>query len=458
VGPSVAKAEQYRALGLSTFAFTLCFAVWTIFSIIGIRIRQEFGLSDTQLGLLMATPILTGAISQLFLGIWTDRYGGRWVFGVLMLATAACVYLLTFANSYLMLLVGAIGVGLAGGSFIVGITYIAAWFGREHQGAALGSFGSGNVGAAVTHFGAPFLLVALGWQGTARVYAAILAIMGVVFIVLARADPLARERAGKQNRSLTGQLAPLKELRVWRFALYYFFVFGAFVALALWLPHYLIGVYELDIRTAGMIAAFYTIPASLFWLLGGWMSDRYGARRVMYWTFIASVVCTFLLSYPPTEYVVHGIDGDLRFFLQIDLISFVVLVFILGFFMSLGKAAVFSHIPVYYPNHVSAVGGAVGMIGGLGGFVLPLSFGVLNDITGIWQSSFMLLFVTVATALAWMHYAIRSAERAEWTARETKTDLPELASPYLFYPLNRPSKGLVDSQVENRGDLYQRQN
>ncbi|MFN2361082.1 MAG: nitrate/nitrite transporter, partial [Marinobacter sp.] len=84
---SVSKHEQYRALGISTFAFTLCFAVWTIFSIIGIKIRQDFGLSDTQLGLLMATPILTGSISRLFLGIWTDRYGGRWVFGVLMLTT-----------------------------------------------------------------------------------------------------------------------------------------------------------------------------------------------------------------------------------------------------------------------------------------------------------------------------------------------------------------------------------
>lgn len=458
MGQSVSKAEQFRALGTSTFAFTFCFAVWTIFSIIGISIRQEFGLSDSQLGLLLATPILTGAISQLFLGICTDRYGGRWVFGVLMLTTAACVYLLTLASSYAMLLVGALGLGLAGGSFIVGVSYTAAWFERQRQGAALGVFGPGDAGAAVTHFGAPFLLVAIGWQGTAQVYAAVLAIMGVVFIVVAKDDPMTKARANGQIQSLSGQVAPLKELRVWRFALYYFFVFGGFVALALWLPHYLIGVYGLDIRTAGMIAALYTLPASLFWILGGWMSDRYGARRVMYATFIACVVCTFLLSYPPTEYMVHGIHGDLRFSLETNLISFVVLIFILGFFMSLGKAAVFRHIPVYYPSHVSAVSGAVGMIGGLGGFVLPLGFGVLNDITGIWQSSFMLMFAVVAAALAWMHYAIRSAERTEWKARESKTDLPELASPYLFYPLNRPSKGPVDSQVKNRGDLHQSQN
>ncbi|MEQ9545093.1 MAG: nitrate/nitrite transporter [Marinobacter sp.] len=441
------RPEQNRALGISTFAFTLCFAVWTIFSIIGIKISQDFNLSDTQLGLLMATPILTGSISRLFLGIWTDRYGGRWVFGVLMLTTSLCVYLLTFANSYLMLLVGALGVGLAGGSFIVGVTYTAAWFERERQGTALGIFGAGNVGAAVTNFGAPFLLVALGWQGTAQVYATVLAIMGVLFIILAKEDPLAAERAQSQSRSFLEQMKPLKELRVWRFALYYFFVFGAFVALALWLPHYLIGVYGLNVKTAGMIAALYTIPASLFRILGGWMSDRFGARRVMYWTFMASVVCTFLLSYPPTEYVVQGINGDIRFFLEISLVPFVALIFILGFFMSLGKAAVYKHIPVYYPGHVGAVGGVVGMIGGLGGFLLPLTFGILNDITGVWQSSFMLMFVIVAAALAWMHYAIRSAERVEWAAHETKTDLPELASPQLFYPLNRPVR--QDSHTAN---------
>ena len=416
------RPQQHRALGLSTLAFTLCFAVWTIFSIIGIRIAEDLGLSDTQLGLLMATPILTGSISRLFLGIWTDRYGGRWVFGILMLTTAACVYLLTFATTYLMLLVGALGVGLAGGAFIVGVAYTAAWFEPARQGTALGIFGAGNVGSAVTNFGAPFLLVAFGWETTAQIYASVLAVMGIAFILLAKEDPVsAGRKKGEQQRSFMEQMEPLRDLRVWRFSLYYFFVFGAFVAMALWLPHYLIGVYGLDI-------------------LGGWMSDRFGARRVMYWTFIASVICTFLLSYPPTDYVVHGIDGDVRFRLEMSLPVFVVLIFTLGFFMSLGKAAVYKHIPVYYPMHVGAVGGVVGMIGGLGGFILPLTFGVLNDLTGIWQSCFMLMFIIAGAALAWMHYAIRSAERVEWAAHQEQTDLPELASPQLFYPLNRKHK------------------
>jgi len=429
VSPS--RRDQRRALGLSTLAFTLCFAVWTIFSIIGLRIKQELGLSDTQLGLLMATPVLTGSISRLFLGIWTDRFGGRWMFGIVMLATAGCVYLLTLATSYPMLLLAALGVGLAGGAFIVGVAYTSAWFEPRHQGTALGLFGAGNVGAAITNFGAPFLLLAMDWRGAALVYATVLAIMGVVFPLLAKDDPLSEQRR-RNPVPLKAQLAPLAEIRVWRFSLYYFFVFGGFVALALWLPYYLTQVYDLSIAEAGMVAALYSIPASLFRILGGWLSDRYGARRVMYWTLIASALCTFLLSYPPTEYVVTGVHDEIRFSFSLGLAGFIVLIFMLGFFMSLGKAAVFKHIPVYYPRHVGAVGGVVGMVGGLGGFFLPLTFGMLNDVIDVWQSNFMLLFVVVVAALAWMHYAISRAEREEWQRQQPLTDLPELSTPSSF--------------------------
>ncbi|MGQ7249380.1 nitrate/nitrite transporter [Halomonas sp. V046] len=428
---SVSSSERNRALGLSTLAFTLCFAVWTLFSILGIQLKDDFGLSDTQLGLLMATPVLTGSISRLFLGVLTDRFGGRWVFGLLMLATAACVYLLTFATSYSMLLVGALGVGLAGGAFIVGVAYTSAWFDKDRQGTALGIFGAGNVGAALTNFGAPFLLMAMGWQSTALVYASVIAVMGIAFILLAKPDPLSESR-NAQRQSLAEQLAPLSDIRVWRFSLYYFFVFGGFVALALWLPHYLIEVYGLSLAGAGIVAALYTIPASLFRVLGGWLSDRYGARRVMYWTLLASMVCTFLLSYPPTRYEVEGVNNPVTFTFAMPLIGFIVLTMVLGFFMSLGKAAVFKHIPVYYPKSVGLVGGVVGMVGGLGGFFLPLTFGMLNDVIGIWQSCFMLLFVVVTAALAWMHVAILKAERIEIRDHSESTDLPELSTPSRF--------------------------
>ena len=421
-------AEASRALWLSTIAFTVCFAVWTIFAIIGVQIKRDLGLSETQFGLLVGTPILTGSLIRLMLGIWADQYGGRVVYTFTMLSAAVMTALLTQAYDYPTFLLAALGVGIAGGSFSVGVAYVAKWYPKEKQGTALGIFGAGNVGAAVTKFVAPVIMVAYGWQTVALVWAAALAVMGIVFFLFTKDDPdLARRRAtGQKPEPLSAMLEPLKNIQVWRFSLYYFFVFGAFVALALWLPRYLIGVYGLDITTAGMVGAAYSIPASVFRAYGGHLSDKFGARRIMYWTFMVSVVCTFILSYPPTEYTVQGIRGPMSFTMSMGVIGFMVTTFVLGFFMSLGKAAVYKHIPVYYPGRVGAVGGIVGLVGGLGGFVLPIAFGALNDLTGVWQSCFWLLFAIVAVALVWMHVAIRQMERQAAEQGVAIGSLPEL--------------------------------
>lgn len=456
----VSSVDQTRALSLSTIAFSVCFAVWTIFSIIGIKIQQDLGLNETQFGLLVATPILTGSLSRIFLGVWTDQYGGRLVFTIVMVATAIATYLLSTVTTYPMFLVAALGVGLAGGSFAVGIAYVSRWYPNERQGTALGIFGVGNVGAAVTNFGAPFLLVAFGWQQTAQIYAIVLLLMAGFFYLFTKEDPaLVQRRArGEKPRSTLLELEPLKDLQVWRFALYYFFVFGAFVALALWLPRYLIGVYQLDIKTAGILAAFYAVPASLFRAYGGYLSDKHGARKVMYATFIVSAICTFMLSYPKTDYIIHGIEGPIRFSTEMGLVAFVIAIFTLGFFMSLGKAAVYKHIPVYYPDHVGSVGGLVGMIGGLGGFILPIAFGAMNDLTGVWTSCFMLLFFIVVASLGWMHFSILLMERQarDEASKDILPQLPEMK------PIHRPEKhgvlaGVIDDWRPEDNEFWERE-
>ena len=231
-------------------AFTLCFAVWTIFAIIGIQIKKDLGLSETQFGLLVGTPILTGSLIRLALGVWTDQYGGRRVFSVVMLAAALATYLLTYAQTYPQFLLAALGVGIAGGSFAVGIAYVSRWYEAGKQGTALGIFGAGNVGAAVTKFCAPFVMIAFGWKGVAEVWAAALALMAVVFWLTTSEDPVVaeRRRTGVKPPSAWLEMEPLKNVQVWRFALYYFFVFGGFVALSLWLPQYLMNVYGVDHR------------------------------------------------------------------------------------------------------------------------------------------------------------------------------------------------------------------
>lgn len=395
------------ALLMSTLAFTVCFAIWTIFAIIGVRIKQELGLTEAQFGLLVGTPILTGSLIRIVLGIWTTRYGGRLVYTLTMLAAAVATFLLSYATTYTEMLIAGLGVGLAGGSFAVGVAYVSPFFPAAKQGTALGIFGAGNVGAAVTKFVAPFVLVAWGWQAVAEIWAISLAAMALIFWFTTTDDPAFRERRNSKaaHRSLLEEFAPLKDARVWRFSLYYFFAFGGFVALSLWLPRYLVGVYGFDLAVAGMIAAAYSVPGSVFRILGGVLSDKKGARSVMYGMLVVSAISTLILSLPAAPGTANGFESG------VTPAIFIVVTFVLGFVMSLGKAAVYKHIPVYYPHSVGAVGGIVGMVGGLGGFFLPIAFGALKDVTGLWSSCFMLLFAIVAISLIWMHLSVRQLHR-----------------------------------------------
>lgn len=417
---SMSAGEPAKALWMSTIAFTLCFAVWTIFAIIGIRIKQDLGLNEAEFGLLVGTPVLTGSLVRIVLGIWTGRYGGRLVYTLTMLAAALATFLLSYAQTYTQMLIAGLGVGLAGGSFAVGVAYVSPFFPPQKQGTALGIFGAGNVGAAVTKFAAPFVLIAWGWQAVAQIWAVGLALMAIVFWFTTTDDPAFRlRREGKvASKSLAQEFAPLKNVQVWRFSLYYFFAFGGFVALSLWLPRYLVGVYGFNLATAGMVAAAYSIPGSIFRAFGGVVSDKKGARSVMYVMFAVAAVATLILSLPAA-----GASATVG----ITPAVFIVVIFALGFVMSLGKAAVYKHIPVYFPNNVGSVGGVVGMIGGLGGFILPFAFGFMNDVTGVWTSCFMLLFLLVAVALVWMHFAIRRMEQRQIPELREPGYLPELA-------------------------------
>ena len=436
----VAGLERLRSrvLVVTTVGYIGCFAVWTIFAIIGVEIQRQYGLSDTEFGLLLGVPFLSGSLMRVVLGVWADRHGGRRLFFGVMAVAAVATWFVANATTVSMILVAGLGTGFAGGCSAVGLSYITRWYPRERHGTALGILGAGNAGSAITKLGAPWVMLAYGWQGVARLWALMLLCTAAVFWLGSAEDPkqAARRAAGEPAALLKRQIEPLRRLQVWRFGLYYFFAFGGYVALTVWLPRYLIGVYSLDIRMAAAIAVAFSLPAGLLRVLGGVLSDRYGARTVMYWSFIGSLVCTFILSYPATDYTVHGLHGELRFTIATGLPVFIIMLMVLGFFMALGKAAVFKHIPVYYPDQVGVVGGAVGAIGGLGGFVLPLTFGLMTDLADVWTSCFMLLFGIASVNLFWMHFAIR---RQEWAAA------PEIAD-FRFLPELQPTSELGGKQ------------
>jgi len=399
--------KQWTALTMSTLAFSVNFAVWTMFSIIGIKIKEELGLSDTQFGILIAMPILTGSISRLPLGLLSDRFGGRIVFLIQMLLVAIPTYGLAFATEYWEYLVIGLFVGLAGGSFAIGIAYTSAWFEENRQGTAMGIFGAGNAGAAITNMVAPLIVVAAGWRAVPITYSIAMLIMAIIFWLFTSNDPQQEQRrlSGK-NKTLAEQLKPLKELRVWRFGLYYYFVFGGFVSLALWLPQYYVSEYGLDLKTASFITIIFTLPSGLIRALGGYMSDKHGARAINYWVFWISITCLFFLSYPQTQMIIKGVEGNISLDVGLNVWVFTGLVFIVGLAQGFGKASVYRIIHDYYPKNMGSVGGMVGVLGGLGGFTLPIFYGMLSDLTNIRSSCFMLLFVLVSICLILMNYAI----------------------------------------------------
>lgn len=406
------KTKQNTVLAMNTIAFSFNFAVWTMFSIIGLKIKQELGLSDTEFGILVATPILTGSITRLPLGILTDYYGGRIVYFIHMILVAIATYSLAFATQYWQYILAGLFVGLAGGSFAIGIAYTSAWFEKEKQGTAMGIFGAGNAGAAITNLVAPLIIVAAGWRMVPFYYSIAMLTMAIVFWFLTFDDPQQQERKEKgTHKTIAEQLAPLKELRVWRFGLYYYFVFGGFVALALWLPRYYMGEYNLDLKTASLITMIFTLPSGLVRALGGYASDKVGARTVNWWVFWISATCLFFLSYPETGFIIKGVEGNIEFNIGLNVWVFTALVFVVGIAQGFGKASVYKLIHNYYPDNMGSVGGMVGVLGGLGGFTLPIFFGLLSDYTNIRSSNFMLMFGLVALCMIWMNYSIIHARK-----------------------------------------------
>lgn len=407
--------KSVMVLTSSTLAFTICFAVWMMFAVIGIPIKQQLNLSETQFGLLAAMPVLTGSLVRVPLGIWTDRFGGRIVFFLLMMSTVIPIWMMSYATQYWHFLVIGMFVGLAGGSFSVGTPYVARWFPKNRQGLAMGIFGAGNSGSALTKFVAPGLIVLAGgsWTIVPQVYSIAMLVTAILFWLFSASNP-AHKVSGSVG--LKDQLQMLKDPRVWRYCQYYSVVFGGYVALALWMTRYYVGEYGFSIQTAALLAACFSLPGGVLRALGGWISDKYGAYQTTWWVMWVCWVAFFLLSYPQTDFTVLTVEGPRTFRIALSPTIFTILLFVVGIATAIGKASVFKFISDDFGGNIGAVSGIVGLAGGLGGFVLPIMFGALVDITGVRTSAFMLLYGTVCISLIWMHFSFRKETVAKGQA------------------------------------------
>lgn len=477
-------SASHKILFLNTLAFTVCFAVWMMNGVLVtfLATNQVFEWGPVEIGWLLGIPVLIGSIFRLPAGMLTDKFGGKPVFGTLFFICAVPMYLLSYANDFFSFALCSLGFGLAGVSFAIGIAFTSVWYPKRLQGTALGIFGAGNAGAALTTAFAPTLLNTFtangtnleGWRMLPKIYAALLVVMGIVFFLFAE-----NKKPASSTKTWVKMLSPLKNVRVWRFGFYYFLVFGCFVAFSQWLVPYFVNVYYMPLVTAGIFASLFSFPGGVIRALGGWMSDKFGARRIMYWILGSSTLISFLLIVPKMELYSPGVGimsrrpgmvtevspevvrvdnteyplkkksnkfeslddrvlvfptkeiwqepvvkkgqkvnnkellakGVTRIYFQANKWIFAGLVIILGCIWGIGKAAVYKHIPDYFPNEVGVVGGMVGVIGGLGGFFCPIIFGYLLNGTGLWTSCWMFIFFLSLICLVWMHNVVSKMMR-----------------------------------------------
>lgn len=401
-GSEAARPERYRVLVLSFIGFTIMFGAWTMFGVLGLPIRTEFGLSDVQLAWLTAVAILNGSIWRLPLGVLTDMYGGKIVFTLNLLITGISAFLVVTATSYTQLLVFAFLVGFAGNSFSVGSAWCATWFPKHQQGFAMGLFGAGNVGASITKFIGPALIVLVpapilggaipgGWRFVPFVYGVIIMLMTIILWFSA---PKHDAIPGK-NRAFSEMFAPLKDIRVWRFSLYYIVVFGAYVAMSVWLPKYYVDVYGLPLATAALVTTSFILASSLLRPFGGILSDKYGPRKITYIVFIVGALASLILFFP------------------LNLYAFMGMVLVIGIAQGIGKASTIKYIPDYYPKDVGVVVGLVGALAALGGFFMPPLFAYLAKWSGQPQSMFWVLFGITVISLIWLHLVVIKMNKEE---------------------------------------------
>ena len=404
------KRHAWSVLIVSTFAFTICFMVWMMFAVLGVPLQKILGLNETQTMILAATPVLSGSLIRVPLGIWTDKYGGRIVLFVLMMTTVIPIYMMQYATAYWHFIVIGLFIGLAGGSFSVGTPYVARWFERDQQGMAMGIFGAGNAGSSLTKLIAPAIIAWAGWQMVPQVYAGIMLVTAILFWLFSYSDP---KHLVSSNVTLSSQLKLMKDPAVLRYCQLYSVVFGGYVALALWMVKYYVNEYHFGLAQAGFLAMCFSLPGGVLRAFGGYLSDKFGALTVTWAVMWVCWVAFFVLSYPQTDLVVQTTMGPKSMHMGLNATLFTIILFGVGIAMAVGKASVFKFIADEFPNDIGAVSGAVGLAGGLGGFFLPIMFGALVDLTGVRSTSFMLLYGTVCVSLVWMYFSFRGVRNQQ---------------------------------------------
>ena len=388
-----ANSTSVRELTLATLAFFLCFAAWGMLAPIAPKLQDELGLSDTQTAIMIAVPVVLGSLLRIPLGRLTDRHGGRVMFTGMLIYAALPPLLVGVADSYLLLLVAGLLLGVSGAAFAIGVPFVASWFPPERQGWAVGIYGIGTAGTAASAFAMPALFNGPGRATAGVIYAIALAAFAVVWLLLARNAHVDGERPEAMPLRRVLRLGP----SLWQLALFYFVTFGGFVAMSIYLPKLLKDWFDYSLTDAGLrTAGFVVMAAVVARPIGGWLSDRFGGYAVS-----AVAFCGV------------GLDAvGLAWQASVDpqIVPVTVICLSMAFFLGLGAGAVFKLVPQRFPEATGSATGIVGAAGGLGGFFPPLVLGLVKDASGTYVMAFVFL-VAFAWICAGMALMLASATR-----------------------------------------------
>jgi len=382
-------------LALATIGFAINFWAWALLSPLAIKFATALHLSSFQQALLVAVPVIVGSVGRIPVGALTDRFGGRMMFPLVSVATIVPVLFLGLLGqgSLAALLIGGFFLGIGGTAFAVGVPFVNAWFPPERRGTAVGIFGAGMGGTAISALTTVKLVDAYGTATPFVLTAVVLAVYAVAAYLLLRDAP-GRPRP---TASLSSRLAAALRLRItWQASALYAVAFGGYVAFSVYLPSYLKTAYGLTQADAANRMAGFVLLAVIMRPVGGWLSDRFAPTRVLAAALAVVVVGAVGQSFTP----------DLA---PVGTIAFLSMAAALG----AGSGATFALVARRAPaEQVGSVTGVVGAAGGLGGFLPPLVMGVIYGQYGDYALGLVLLAVVALAAMLLAVFSVGRSSRA----------------------------------------------
>lgn len=387
------KAGHTPTLLAAFFYFDLSFMVWVLLGPLAVQISKDLALTPAQKGLMVATPLLAGALLRIVMGVLVDHLKPKkaGAIGQVIVIAALTWAWLGQINSYETMIVLGILLGVAGAAFAVALPLASRWYPPEHQGTALGIAGAGNSGTAFAALFAPSLAMAFGWQNVFGWCLIPLGVALVVYLVFAKDAP-----SSPPPKSLVEYLHVLKDKDAWWFMFFYGVTFGGFSGLASSLSIYFNSQYGLAPVTAGYFTAACVFAGSLVRPVGGIVADRVGGIRTLSFMYVLAASLLFIAS------------------LGIHSVEMALLVFVLAMLaLGTGNGAVFQLVPQRFRKEIGVMTGLVGMAGGVGGFYLASSLGYSKQITGSYQLGLTLFAALAAAALVGL-MAVKTRWRTTW--------------------------------------------